>query len=436
MIRLAAPTRFVSILFILALPFCAWRKPGFLGNFDTNLGLYALPLLVPMILWQGGARMFLLRGQGGDVLRVVAVFLLCCTGLTLWNGAQFSALGLSAYGLEPLAKSLRTAVVPIVLLALVLIGMSLPFFIGRNAIQSAIIAAFLLTCLYSVIQFGGLVGRGGLHSLLWPIVEGARDNYGSPAIARFGRLTGPTMEPAELAKLVMLLFVPWFIYPAAGLPSLRLLSVGFGLVLATASLIGVLLTVVVGLYLWRGGRPSNRWRIMVIGLLGGAAMLALRDIIAPVVFERISTLSQDPSALIRATYNKAALSIIIDHPFVGVGWSNEVFFFPQRVSNLAHLWEVSEDLRTGNALTAKSLILRLGMYGGVLGTGCMVTLIAWVLRKGGSADQRRARLCFGLLLVAGLVDGGILTSFYLWVGPSLTLGMLAYARYVEGNLSC
>ncbi len=409
---------------------------GLLGNFDANLALYIVPLLVLLIIWQGGARMFLLRGQGADVLRITALFLFACVIFTLWNGANFSSIGVSSYGLDPLGKSVRTAMVPFVLILLLLAGMSLPFFLGRELLQKAIVAAFLVTCLYSLIQFAALFGRGGLHNLLWPFFEGARDHQGLAAIARFGRLSGPTMEPAELAKLVMLLFIPWIIYPTAGAFSARLLTGALGLVLATSSLTGVLLSLIVVLYLWLNEHPSRRWRLIVLAVFALIVFLLFREDLAPSLFERMTRLSDDPSALIRKTYNKAALSIIFEHPWIGVGWSNEVFFFPQRVVSLAYLWEVSQDLNTGNALTAKSLILRLAMYGGAFLTILTLASIAWVLSRGHSLDQKRARLCFGILLVAGSIDGGMLTSFYLWVGPALTLGMLAFARYAEGDSGC
>ncbi len=409
---------------------------GLLGNFDANLALYVVPLLVLLIIWQGGARMFLLRGQGADVLRITALFLFACVILTLWNGANFSSIGVSGYGLEPFGKSLRTALVPLVLILLLLTGMSVAFILGRDLLQKAIVAAFLVTCLYSTIQFAALFGHSEFHDLLWPFFEGARDHQGLAAIARLGRLSGPTMEPAELAKLVLLLFIPWLIYPATGAFSAWLLIGALGLVLATSSLIGVLLTLIVVLYLWLKEHPSRKWRLIVLAVLAGIGFLLLREDLAPSLFERMAQLSDDPSALIRKTYNKAALSIIFEHPWIGVGWSNEVFFFPQRVVSLAYLWEVSQDLNTGNALTAKSLILRLGMYGGAFLTIVTLASIAWVLSRGNSIDQKRARLCFGILLVAGSIDGGMLTSFYLWVGPALTLGMLAFARYAEGDTAC
>lgn len=392
--------------------------------------------MVPLLIWQGGARMFLLKGQGADVLRILAAFLIACFVLTLWNGAHFSSLGVGAYGLDPLEKSLKTAIVPFVLILLLLVGMALPFFLGRAVFQKTIIAAFFATCLYSLIQSGAVLGQGGLHRTMWPLIEGARDNQGVSAIVRFGRLTGPTMEPAELAKLVLLLFLPWIIFPAAGATSALLLSLALGLVLATSSLIGVLLTGLVLLYLWLKEHPSRRWRALVLLAFGVAMIAVLGKDFAPSLYGRLAQISEDPSALIRKAYNKAALSIILENPWTGVGWSNEIFFFPQRVASMAYLWEVSQDLSTGNALTAKSLILRLGMYGGAFLTVLTLGAVAWVLRKGNTPDQKRARLCFGLLFVAGLLDGGIVTSFYLWVGPALTLGMLAYARYIEGDLTC
>ena len=143
-------------------------------------------------------------------------------------------------------------------------------------------------------------------------------------------------------------------------------------------------------------------------------------------FSRLSSLDDDPSAIIRATYNRAAIELILENPLSGLGWSNEIFYFPERVSSISHLWEVQQNLTEGDALTAKSLLLRLTMY---LGLPLIVLLagsiVACLVRPSSFASQRdisRTRVAFVLVGLASVIDGGIITSFYIWVAPALCLG--------------
>lgn len=395
-----------------------------------------MPALVPLSFALGGYKVLFLKGAGGGCLRAFALFLVLCAGLTIWNGVELAARGVEGYGLDPFAKSARTAVVPFVLLSVLTIGAGIPFILAPSTLQATLYAAFVLTIAYCGLQLLSLRFPNPLFDALWPIVEGARDNGGQPAMLRFGRLSGPTMEPAELAKLAVLIFVPWFLYPCSGAVSIWRLALALGLALTTASLTGAVLVALVILVLPIAMTSSHRRSAFAVVLVSALGLLAIgTDLFAPIA-HRLADLANDPSVLIRRTYNGAALSLIFEHPFTGVGWSNEVFYFPQRVASIAYLWEVSADLASGNALTAKSLLLRLAMYGGAVSLLLAIGTVAILLWSGDTIAHRRARLTLVLFLVAGLVDGGILTSFYLWVRPALVLGALSHNAPMPGALSC
>ena len=78
------------------------------------------------------------------------------------------------------------------------------------------------------------------YDYFWPIVEGARPDVTS-YIERSNRVAGTTQEPADFARLVILFFLPWIIFPAAGERKKHLVFLAMLLVLASLSLTGILL---------------------------------------------------------------------------------------------------------------------------------------------------------------------------------------------------
>lgn len=409
---------------IMALPFCAMAKPGVFGNFDANLALWPALCLIPMLMmgrpfWDT----FLSSGSEGRALRILAICFGLTAVLTLLNGVRFSTQGLEAYGTDPWAKSQRTAIVPLLLAAIVGVGVTLGRCLPRATLDHALRVGFALTVGYVALQALSAIWPNAVYAHIWPLLEGARAGSES-YVSRFARLSGPTMEAAELAKLMLVMWLPWVIWPLQA--RARVWKVGLVLLIAgaTLSLIGLALVLMVLGWMGVSGWAGPRLRRVAVGLLIGAGLVALgvlwSDDPGPIwarLIQRLTALGQDPSAQIRLSYNSAALRLITEHPWIGLGWSNEVFFFPQRISNVAHLWEVQTDLSTGNALTAKSLWLRLAMYMG------LPVLMVFVLGVAGAARTPRLRMALGLFAVAGAVDGGILTSLYLWVGPALCLGV-------------
>ncbi|WP_194093777.1 hypothetical protein [Marivivens aquimaris] len=418
MMRLPNISGDLALALLLTLPFCAMAKPGWLGNFDANLSLFVLVPLLPVLWFTRTWRVVLVRGRGGVMLRAVVGLLLICAVFTVIGGVRLHFEGVTAYGLDPLPKSLKTAIVPLLLAVFVTAAAAVPSLARPADLQSAMVAGFALVAAYTAIQWVSLVAPNAIYSMLWPAIEGARDNGGVSAITRFGRVTGPTMEPAELAKLAILFFLPWFAFPAEGRANIWLLLGALTLAALSMSIIGLLLVGMSAVLLIR----HFRWlAIVVIAAAVSASLL-------PGLTERLANISHDPSAIIRSHYNAAALGLIAERPIFGLGWSNELFFYPERVSGISHLWEVSEDLRTGNALTAKSLMLRLAMYAGLpvlIGT---ISTITWALIGGRSRALSRARFALAIFAIAGAIDGGMITSLYLWAGPSLCIGALIAER--------
>lgn len=377
------------------------------------------------------------RGRGGAIIRALVLYLCLCALFTVINGYRLEELGFSSYGLEPFAKSLKTAIVPLFIAVLIITAASVPLHLSPSALQRTLGAAFIIAVAYCAFQVLLLVENAKAFDRIWLVVEGARGVFSEPNIVRFGRLNGPTMEPAELAKLIAILFVPWLLYPAAGRIRPTAVLLALSLMMATLSIIGMVLALfILGLLMVHRIAVYRFAAILFVLALTIATLFWAEAFIDPLI-SRLSDIRADDSIVIRATYNQAALSIIAQNPIIGIGWSNEVFLFGAKVAQIGNLWEVGQDLAKGNALTAKSLALRLTMYGGVPFTAILILAVAYFLAKPSrSIDVARARFTFGMLAVGGLVDGGILTSFFLWAGPALSVGMLVRARLEGGDLTC
>ena len=112
----------------------------------------------------------------------------------------------------------------------------------------------------------------------------------------------------------------------------------------------------------------------------------------------------------------------------GIGWSNEIFVFPEKITHLGHLWEVGDDLEKGSSLTARSLVLRVGMYIGIPAILVLVYLGHKATNRkytflSNPTDNARTRYTFYIFCVSSVIGGGNITSFYLWAAPALYLGM-------------
>lgn len=425
-------TRWLSMLLLVATPFCAVAHVGLLGNFDSNFALLPFLMLAVLFLLDGSLfRTLMLRGRYGAYLRMLVMFLLACAVLTVLNGMRWQALDMGLYGLDPLQKSIVTSIVPVFLAVLVLVGVLVAQRLEPASLDRAITFGFWLAVGYTALQVASTRVSLPVYDAIYPYLEGARPLGDTPYIKRFGRINGPTLEPAEFAKLLLLFFLPWAVYPAVGTGSALRVVLVLALAVAAGSIVGILTIVLVAAVLMgsRLARPGVKVAIVILLWLVALAALLFGDMLFARLAERLSMGLADASTLIRATYNRAAIDLVLEHPLIGVGWSNELFLFPEKVSQIAHLWEVQNDLATGNALTAKSLFLRLLMYAGIpLMAGLVLATLIMLRPVAGRPAAVRAlarlRLAFVVLGLGGMIDGGILTSFYLWLGPALCLGAM------------
>ncbi|KIC18721.1 hypothetical protein RA21_04360 [Leisingera sp. ANG-DT] len=416
--------------FVLTLPFCAMIKPGLLGNFDTNLSLLPFLLLAPLLFLNGGLlKPVLQRGPEGFFLRCFVIIFFLVSLLTVFHGALLSAQGVQGYGLNPARKAIITSIVPVFLSVLVVFCVAVSQLMTAHRLNRMITAAFWITVGYTLLQIASSQVSNPLYDLLWPLFEGARDNLGLPYIERFGRLNGPTMEPSELAKLMLVFFLPWFAQPLSGGPAWGKLTICLLLGLASLSIIGVGMTVAAVAVMLTRRHVHGRTKVVLFVLLFLALvpLMAAGDILFQRIIDRLANVEYDASAIIRAVYNLTALEIALENPVFGIGWSNEIFYFPERVAKLSFLWEVRENLANGDALTAKSLFLRLLMY---LGIPMMLLLLGAILiclfsrgYAGYPYDRSRTRLTFLIFGLSAFMDGGILTSFYIWAAPGFCIGV-------------
>lgn len=422
---------FASGLFILTVPFSGVVKVGIFGNFDTNLALIPFFLALAVLVVSGRLCLALASGNAAaQYARWVAGFFVLCAMLTALNGMLLSAEGLSAYGLDPLSKSLVTMIAPLFIATLILVSFAIGATLPARGIQRLIECCFAVFIGYTILQLCSALVPNPAYDTLRGFFEGARGTTTQAYSVQFQRLNGPTMEPAELAKTVLLFFVPWLVFPTNGPPRTGRLVLAILVVIASASLIGILSLSVIFAHLLFANSTALRTRmsIFLAVFVLIAALPLYQDLIFGRMAERFGSGTIDESALIRYSYNTVALSLIVQNPFIGLGWSNEIFFFPDSIGHIAGLWEVQQDIANGNALTAKSLVLRLMMYSGLPGFLTLVIATLAVLRTPAPEHLygiRRLRLVFLTLAVSGTLDGGILTSFYLWAGPALCLGVAA-----------
>ena len=420
----------LSFAVIACLPFSAISSTGFLGNFGANLSLGPFLALAPLLVISGRMLQIIsLKTPEATVLRVFLFVMVATSALTIINGIMLSQFDIRAYGTSPLEKSLKTSFVPIFIFALVATLATIAAQMPIRQFQAALKAAFFMTVCYTALQVLSKFVPNPLYDVLKSVLEGARETGDVSYFERFNRINGTTTEPAELAKLMLVLFAPWIVVPISGRMRLWNFLILLILVAATQSIIGLAIaTVLVFLIVLSPRLSSHKIRILVIVILYFLTItfIAFGESLFDSLTMRLSNLDDDPSTIIRPTYNGIALSIILENPWLGIGWSNEIFLFPQRVSSISYLWEVQQNLLNGNALTAKSLFLRLVMYMGIPLFLVLVVAIFMGLNndsfKGNQSAQIRTRLAFLLFAMGGSIDGGIMTSFFLWAGPALALG--------------
>ncbi len=426
---------FVATLFIIAIPFSAISKVGLLGNFDANLALFPLLLLLPLLAFSKTTYSTVLSKNGSETefIRGFMYVMIYCCFTTFGNAIIFESAGLGDYGIQPLEKASQAVFVPVFLIFLVVAAFMIGAQVPRATLNKAMHIAFYCTCAYAVLQVASVLVNIPIYEQIWPFLEGARPADTS-YISRGGRVSGPTQEPSDLARLIVLLFLPWIIFPLVGKRNNYLILLAIVLLVSSLSLTGVLIGAIALLYV-----------AIVLRLLSLTQLIAcLTVVIAVVLFahfsglfaevtDRLANLDEDQSTAVRTQYNLVALQIILDYPLFGIGWSNEIFIFPERLVNSTDVWEINQNLAEGSSLTSRNLAFRLGMYVGI--PSLIVLLVIGYratnsrsVRRGNSPDNGRARFTFFMFVVCAILGGGDLTSFYLWVAPTMYLGVQFRSR--------
>jgi len=418
-----------SKLFLITIPFCAFHQVGLLGNFDANLALAPFLLLLPIILVKTAFVPVLAspRIEAKAMRGFILVMIFASFG-TLLNSLILNHAGVSAYGISPLEKASQAFVVPLFLMFLVVSTFIVGSRLSTFQVDRALRIGFYLTCAYTAMQVISAVFTFPPYDYFWPIVEGARPRDIS-YIERSNRVAGTTQEPADFARLIILFFLPWIIFPVVGERKNYLVFLAMLLVIGSLSLTGILLGAAAIVYFVMVLRLVSVKHLLIILTIVAGIMLALHTSgVFTKVTDRVANSGEDQSIGIRYEYNKASLKIILDHPVFGIGWSNEIFVFPEKITHLGHLWEVGDDLEKGSSLTARSLVLRVGMYIGIPAILVLVYLGHKATNRkytflSNPTDNARTRYTFYIFCVSSVIGGGNITSFYLWAAPALYLGM-------------
>jgi hypothetical protein len=423
-----------SKLFLISIPFCAFYKVGLLGNFDANLALAPFLLLLPIILIKTAFVPVLTSPRiEAKVMRGFILLMIFASFSTLVNAIILNHTGISAYGITPLGKASQAFVVPLFLMLLVISTFIAGFRLSSIQLDSALRIGFYLTCAYTAMQVISAVFTFPPYDYFWPIVEGARPSDIS-YIERSYRVAGTTQEPAELARLVLIFFLPWIIFPATGERKKHLVFLAILLVLSSLSLTGILLGAAAIVYFAIVLRLVSVKQFLIILTTVAVIVLALHvSGVFTKITDRVANTDDDQSIAVRYEYNKASLKVIFDHPIFGIGWSNEIFVFPEKITHLGHIWETKQNLEEGNALTARSLALRIGMYVGIPAILFLVYLGYKATNKkytsrSNPTDNARTRYTFFIFCISSLIGSGIVTSFYVWAAPALYLGMQFKSR--------
>jgi hypothetical protein len=420
---------FTGFIFIACLPFSSVTHIGLLGNFDSNLSLYPFIPLIILVVAKGLLTDTLFsKGPEGEILRVLSLMFILAAIFTVANGFRFKSLGYFAYDLDPLNKSVVTSIVPLFIAVLYVTTTCVARYLEPRKLETALMLGFWLAVSYAALQYLSHIFPNPFYDFAWPIVEGAKDRGGVPYFAIFNRLNGPASEPADFVKILLILYLPWVIYSLNGKVQWGKFLIICFLSAVAQSIIGYLLLAFVFASLLLGNRINFVFKATILYLVLSAAIVVVltEGEILGDISDRLSRLDSDASANVRAIYNLTALNVALDYPLIGIGWSNEVFLFPQRLSDDSYLWEIRQNIEEGVALTAKSLLLRLLMYTGI--PLFFIVLVAIVTRlasrnlSGSEQDISRTRLTFMLLFIGGGVDGGIVTSFFMWAATALPLG--------------
>jgi hypothetical protein len=427
--------RWLMWLTIVLAPFAAGpRLPGF-GNFGSNLAL--IPFLVCLAFFLPRVR------QGRAALRESAYrsMLLSLLALFAWaalltvaNGVRWS-LDSSLLGHGAVQASLAKATAPLFIATLIWGGFELGRRLSPAYLENAVRFSFAVFIAYTVLQVASAAIPNPVYSLLWPLFEAdTSTNSGRAYFAQFHRVNGPAIEPAEFARVLAIFFAPWLIISerrGAGVLAFGVLIAGC---FASLSFVGLYCAALLGLCVLLFSR-----RPLLPLLIALAGFLALLPFSFWILQERLidRLFEVDLSTLIRTRYASISLELLLEHPLIGIGWSMEPLFFPDRLQGLLWIPEVLRDIETVNGLAAKSMLLRLTLYTGLPAMMVFLATVArQVYRQYASAQafplHSRVAMVLLLVLAVGIVDGGILTTFYPWLAIGLAIGNAsAHRKYKE-----
>lgn len=418
-------------LTIVLAPFAAGPEfPGF-GNFGSNLAL--LPFLgcvLFLLLRLAQGRAAISAGVHRTILLSLLIFFGWAALLTLANGARWS-LDSSLLAHDVVRAAFAKATAPIFIALLLWGGFEIGRRVSPDYLESAVRFSFAIFVAYTLLQVVSAAVPNPIYSLLSAVVEADTSTNSTEAyFAQFGRVNGPSIEPAEFSRTLIIFFAPWLLIslrPNAGTVALPLLLIGCCASLSFVGLYCALWLLVCTLIFAR--RPAMP---LLIALTGMLVVLPFGYwILQDRLFGRL--LEEDLSTIIRARYAAISLELLLQHPLIGIGWSMEPLFFPDRLRDLLRVPEVLNDIATVNGLSAKSLVLRLMLYSGLPAALLLMIIATRQVFKGFAGREPfplHARVAMILLVVfvTGIVDGGILTVFYPWLAIGLALGNAAAAQ--------
>lgn len=447
-------TRALAVLFLVLLPFSSISFGLPIGEFDHNASLPVLVLLLMAILLSFGRRAFAslsTRDVCYSFLLAILVYMAWCATITLITGVVFEYQALDAFGFSPFTHSIGRFPIPLFLGMVIFASFIVARFIlpPRNLERGYFIAAIIVT-VYGWIQLYALEFHPDWYRRLAVFFEAGRisdDHRNVDYVALRGRLNLMTYEAAEGARLLLILFLPTLWTMKAPDRFTRYLQGAMiasmiVFILAAETIVGLVgLAVFLGLVLFLA--PARSRALLAIATVA-AAIVAF--VLIPEDFvDRLRTVLTNPglaqadqSALTRAAFAYASMNILLEHPIFGIGWSKDIFFMANAMPEWGNTWEATRSLSRGESVSAKSLAIRLLLYGGIPAflafSYYYLRLFFKALRnfrESGNPVWKRLILILATFGVCSTIDGGILASFYPWAALGFVLGSGSLAAAQE-----
>lgn len=420
--------RRASFAVAIFLPFCALSTNGVFGDFSANasLPLYLLFFVSGVLLVVFGQLGWLIRAPS---FKVNVIFFSICAILALYHGASGELRQRNFYSLDIEKKAIVSSIVPFFLLGLIYCGYYFNRSFGPRGVRRIVKIQVLLIVLYSLLQFSSGYFQNPVYESIFPFVEGFRYSDGGEGyFVQYGRLSGPFREPAELAAFCIVAFLPWVLF--SGRMQIAGLCILLYIVVFSSQSLGGVVLLLVLTALGIVFRRRSILNFFAAGYLvfsvmvfwaSGAQEAVIDALDGSYLGVRLLGHGEDPSILVRSAYANTSIALILEHPFLGIGWSNEVFYFPGIVDSFGWIWEVKKNLETGDALAAKSITLRLALYSGLcafLVWAVVLLIIVFRPIHANDFDRNlaisRGRFGFFVIVVVSTISGGILTSFFYW----------------------